>query len=78
VLAELREGRSDARHRNGAGRSVAQRVLFYGYCDDIAATHSELGDAGMEVGPITKPFYNPGGEFKLTDPDGYAIWIAQI
>jgi predicted enzyme related to lactoylglutathione lyase len=55
-----------------------QRVLFYGYCDDIAATHSELGDAGMEVGPITQPFYNPGGEFKLTDPDGYAIWIAQI
>ena len=55
-----------------------QRVMFYGYCDDIAATHSELAEAGMEPGPITKPFYNPGGEFKLTDPDGYAIWVAQI
>ena len=55
-----------------------QRVMFYGYTEDIAATHAELSEAGMEVGPITTPFYNPGGEFKLTDPDGYAIWIAQI
>ena len=58
--------------------AAQQRVMFYGYCDDIAATHAELGDAGMDVGPITKPFYNPGGEFRITDPDGYAIWIAQI
>ena len=55
-----------------------QRVLFYAYCDDIEATHAELADAGLEVGPITKPFYNPGGEFEIRDPDGYVIWIAQI
>ena len=55
-----------------------QRVLFYRYCDDIAATHQQLADDGLEVGPITTPFYNPGGEFRLTDPDGYVLWIAQI
>ena len=55
-----------------------QRVLFYAYCDDIVATHDELAEAGLEIGPITKPFYNPGGEFRLDDPDGYAIWFAQI
>jgi len=55
-----------------------QRVVFYAYCDDIAATHAELAGAGLKVDPITKPFYNPGGEFQLTDPDGYLIWIAQI
>ena len=55
-----------------------QRVLFYGYCDDVQATHSELAAAGIEVGPVTTPFYNPGGEFRIVDPDGYAIWIAQI
>jgi catechol 2,3-dioxygenase-like lactoylglutathione lyase family enzyme len=55
-----------------------QRILFYGYCDDIARAHAALDDAGIEVGPITKPFYNPGGEFQVRDPDGYVIWIAQI
>jgi catechol 2,3-dioxygenase-like lactoylglutathione lyase family enzyme len=55
-----------------------QRVLFYGYCDDINDTHRDLSDAGLDPGPITTPFYNPGGEFRVTDPDGYVIWIAQI
>ena len=55
-----------------------QRVLFYAYCDDIDAGHAELAAAGLEVGPITKPFYNPGGKFEISDPDGYVIWVAQI
>jgi predicted enzyme related to lactoylglutathione lyase len=55
-----------------------QGVLFYGYCDDVAASHAELEAAGLDVGPVTKPFYNPGGEFRLNDPDGYVIWVAQI
>lgn len=55
-----------------------QRVLFYGYCDDIHQAHAELEDSGIDVGPVTKPFYNPGGEFQVKDPDGYVIWIAQI
>ena len=55
-----------------------QRVMFYAYCDDVAAAHAELAAAGVEPGPITTPFYNPGGEFRLNDPDGYVIWVAQI
>ena len=55
-----------------------QGVLIYAYCDDVAATREELIRAGLEPGQITKPFYNPGGEFELRDPDGYAIWVAQI
>jgi predicted enzyme related to lactoylglutathione lyase len=55
-----------------------QGVLFYAYCDDVGAAHAELAEAGLKVGPITQPFYNPGGEFQVNDPDGYVIWIAQI
>jgi catechol 2,3-dioxygenase-like lactoylglutathione lyase family enzyme len=55
-----------------------QTVLFYTYCDDVAATHAALAAAGLEVGPIARPFYNPGGEFRLADPDGYVLYVAQI
>jgi predicted enzyme related to lactoylglutathione lyase len=55
-----------------------QAVLFYTYCDDVAATHSAWAQAGLEVGSIAKPFYNPGGEFRLADPDGYVLYVAQI
>jgi len=55
-----------------------QAILFYSYCDDIPATHAALAEAGLEPGPIATPFYNPGGEFRLTDPDGYVLYVAQI
>lgn len=56
----------------------SQAVLFYTYCDDVAATRSALVEAGLEPGEVAKPFYNPGGEFRLADPDGYVIYVAQI
>ena len=55
-----------------------QGVLFYAYCDDAAATHRLLADAGIAVGPIATPFYMPGGEFPVKDPDGYLLYVAQI
>jgi len=55
-----------------------QAVLFYTYCDDAAATHAALAAAGLEPGAIATPFYNPGGEFRLVDPDGYVVYVAQI
>lgn len=58
--------------------AAEQAVLFYTYCDDIAATHAAFSDAGLAPSPIATPFYNPGGEFRLGDPDGYAIFVAQI
>jgi catechol 2,3-dioxygenase-like lactoylglutathione lyase family enzyme len=57
---------------------VEQAVLFYTYCDDAEATHAALAEAGLEPGPIARPFYNPGGEFRLEDPDGYVVFVAQI
>jgi catechol 2,3-dioxygenase-like lactoylglutathione lyase family enzyme len=71
--AELMLGRAEA-----AVEADRQSVLFYTYCDNVAATHAALAEAGLDPGPIGRPFYNPGGEFRLTDPDGYVILVAQI
>lgn len=52
-----------------------QAVLFYVYYEDVAAAHSALTAAGVEVGPILFPQHSPRGEFRAIDPDGYAIQI---
>ena len=52
-----------------------QAVLFYLYVDDVGAKHAELAAAGIAVGEITTPFYNPRGEFRVVDPDGYVLMI---
>ena len=52
------------------GRPVApsqQGVLFYVYCDDVAALREELVRAGVDAGPIRTPFYAPRGEFEIRD-----------
>ena len=55
-----------------------QAVLFYLYCADVAAMRVQLIEAGLEPGEIAKPFYNPDGEFRLVDPDGYVLMIAHL
>jgi catechol 2,3-dioxygenase-like lactoylglutathione lyase family enzyme len=55
-----------------------QAVLFYVYCEDVAAMHAALAESGLEPGPIAKPFYNPKGEFRLADPDGYVVMVAHL
>jgi catechol 2,3-dioxygenase-like lactoylglutathione lyase family enzyme len=55
-----------------------QAVFFYLYADDVAATHAELRDAGIEVGEITYAFYAPRGEFFVRDPDGYGLRITHV
>ena len=54
----------------------AQDVLFYMYAPDVAAFHSELETKGVKVGPIKYPFYSPRGEFRIDDPDGYALFVS--
>lgn len=54
---------------------AAQAVLFYLYCDDVAAMHAALHAAGVQVGDITYPFYCPRGEFRTIDPDGYVAMV---
>ena len=57
--------------------AAQQAVLFYIYCGDVATLHGQLTAAGLEPGPIARPFYNPQGEFRLVDPDGYVVMAAQ-
>ncbi len=52
-----------------------QAVLFYLYVDDVQAKHAELAAAGITVEPIVERFYNPRGEFRVVDPDGYVLMI---
>ena len=52
-----------------------QAVLFYIYCDDVAAKRSELVAANIKASPITSPFYAPRGEFRIEDPDGYVLMV---
>lgn len=55
-----------------------QTILFYLYFDSIKQTHSALAELGHSPGVIKYPFYMPGGECRLEDPDGYVLMLAQI
>ena len=55
----------------------AQEVLFYLYAADLPALRAELLSAGMKPGDIDHPEYLPDGEFRISDPDGYTLMIAQ-
>lgn len=55
-----------------------QAVLFYLYFEDIKHAHAALVALGHHPGEIKYPFYMPGGEFRLVDPDGYVLMLAQI
>jgi catechol 2,3-dioxygenase-like lactoylglutathione lyase family enzyme len=52
-----------------------QAVLFYVYCEDVAALRDRLLGEGVKAGAIAHPFYAPRGEFRLRDPDGYAVMV---
>ncbi|WP_064747540.1 VOC family protein [Lysobacter antibioticus] len=53
----------------------AQGVLFYVYCDDVAAMRERTLAAGIDAGEIAYPFYRPRGEFRVQDPDGYVLMV---
>jgi catechol 2,3-dioxygenase-like lactoylglutathione lyase family enzyme len=54
----------------------AQDVLFYMYAPDVAGYRAELEAKGVKVGPMSYPFWSPRGEFRIDDPDGYALFVA--
>jgi predicted enzyme related to lactoylglutathione lyase len=56
----------------------AQAVIYYIYCDDVAAMHAHLTGHGHRPGRIQTPFYSPGGEFRIRDPDGYDLTITHF
>jgi hypothetical protein len=55
-----------------------QAILFYLYFNDIQQTRAALTELGHSPGEIKYPFYMPGGECRLEDPDGYVLMLAQI
>ena len=57
------------------GTADPRAVLFYAYCDDVAAFRERLVGDGIAVGPIAYPFYAPRGEFRIEDPDGYVVMV---
>ena len=40
--------------------------------------HDEFAAAGVEVGPVTHPFYMPAGELRVEDPDAYGLLVGQL
>lgn len=57
--------------------SKQQAILFYLYFDDIQQTHDAMVKLGHTPGVINYPFYMADGEFRLEDPDGYVLMLAQ-
>lgn len=55
--------------------AAAQGAIYYLYCDDVQAMHAALAGAGIGVGAVAFPFYCPRGEFRVVDPDGYALMV---
>ncbi|HLK32537.1 MAG TPA: VOC family protein [Terriglobales bacterium] len=61
----------------GTVESKAKTVLFYLYARDLKLLREELLAKGFEASDISYPEYLPEGEFRLEDPDGYTLMIAQ-
>jgi DNA-binding MarR family transcriptional regulator/catechol 2,3-dioxygenase-like lactoylglutathione lyase family enzyme len=55
----------------------AQTILFYCWTDAITALRERLIREGVAVTEITYPDRMPDGEFRLADPDGYAVIVGQ-
>jgi catechol 2,3-dioxygenase-like lactoylglutathione lyase family enzyme len=55
-----------------------QAVFFYLYVHDVKAFRDRVIEAGIAAGPLEHPFYLPLGEFRVHDPDGYGVTVAQL
>lgn len=47
------------------------------YVNDWVALRNALIERGVKVSEIAHPFYLPAGEFRVDDPDGYCLMVAQ-
>jgi predicted enzyme related to lactoylglutathione lyase len=80
VWAWLGSGKADLMVglADGPVDASRQAILFYLYFDDIEKTRRALVELGHSPGEIRYPFYMPGGECRLEDPDGYVLMLAQV
>ncbi len=79
---------------SGPVDASVQAVLFYMYCDNVAALRQQLLQAGVRDGgrftgcagqdspravfEVAYPHYMERGELRVSDPDGYCILIGQL
>ena len=54
----------------------AQDVMFYLYVENVQEYRKQLLSMGLAAGEVEFPFWSPRGEFRLDDPDGYALFIS--
>jgi catechol 2,3-dioxygenase-like lactoylglutathione lyase family enzyme len=52
-------------------------LLFYFFFEDLAVVLSALDAAGVETVRLGYPPHAPGGEVKVTDPDGNTVLLGQ-
>ena len=55
----------------------SEGALFYLYATDLEALRARLLEQGVAASAISYPEYLPEGEFRVEDPDGYTLMIAQ-
>jgi len=61
----------------GLSASAVKTVLFYLYAKDLKGMRMQLLEKGFAPSEITHPEHLPEGEFRLQDPDGYTLIVAQ-
>lgn len=54
--------------------SRSRHMMFYLYVNDMVAYREQVTARGVAVGKVAHPFWSPGGEFQVEDPDGW-IWM---
>jgi predicted enzyme related to lactoylglutathione lyase len=52
-------------------------VMFYLYVQDVNTYRDGLIGKGIGVSEMTFPFWNQKGEFHVTDPDGFTVYVAE-
>jgi hypothetical protein len=62
---------------SGTAESKGENVLFYLYARNLKSLREELLAKGISTSEISYPEYLPEGAFRLQDPDGYTLMIAQ-
>ncbi len=75
---ECGHGRVMLAQADGTVDPTVQAILFYLYADDVAALREHLIQNSVEVSAVSRPFYMPDGEIRVTDPDGYVLLVGQL
>src|SRR5262245_53201004 len=59
----------------GKPAQAPHATMLYVYTPDLIGMREALRASGVDTGPVERPFWAPGGEFQIQDPDGYVIMV---